>query len=218
MKWIKFIDQEPEINDLPFVTSDNMRLLDVWEDTDFFDELTDDDRGTFVWWMSLIKVPEEVDNSLEGEMSGEVKGVCKNSISQSHPVFQGGPFRPNGDPEPTDPIMNGTEPLKEDPFEKEMHSRIERMMAKAPEFRDRVLTRALKVSSIEKLEDGTYKVDFEEGKNFSIRINQNFMEDHGPISQGDYFAAEVFVHGENPEFEYHVVQADTFDSNYVRFN
>ena len=54
MNWIKQSDQEPTMNDMPFVTHDGTHT-DLWDDTDFFFELTEKERLSWTWWMKLEK-------------------------------------------------------------------------------------------------------------------------------------------------------------------
>lgn len=64
MKWTKLEDKEPTEKDLPFITY-GMKLsnwpnaptfikeMEVWEDTDWFFELTSEDRSEWIWWKKL---------------------------------------------------------------------------------------------------------------------------------------------------------------------
>jgi len=52
MNWIKQSDREPTIKDLPFVTFDG-KDYELWEDSDWFSELTDDDKAEYPEFMPL---------------------------------------------------------------------------------------------------------------------------------------------------------------------
>lgn len=57
MKWISIKDREPEIKDLPFVTRmilpSGGREYELWEDSDWFDELDEADRLGHDFWFPL---------------------------------------------------------------------------------------------------------------------------------------------------------------------
>ena len=52
-EWIHFKTQLPTKKDLPFITEDFDKFYEVWEDSDYFDELTDNDRDLFVKWKPI---------------------------------------------------------------------------------------------------------------------------------------------------------------------
>ncbi len=54
MDWINIKDQEPTIKDLPFATClDNK--WEFWEDSDWFQELSEKERLEHEYWLPLIK-------------------------------------------------------------------------------------------------------------------------------------------------------------------
>lgn len=59
MEWIKMADQEPEIEDLPFVTfkKELHKVYELWEDTDWHSELTEKDRLEWTHWCK-VRGPE----------------------------------------------------------------------------------------------------------------------------------------------------------------
>ena len=52
-EWIDLKTQLPTPKDLPFITEDFDKFYEVWEDSDYFDELTDNDRDLFVKWKPI---------------------------------------------------------------------------------------------------------------------------------------------------------------------
>ncbi len=59
MIWIKFRNQDPEPKNLPFVWRSKKGLFsEVWDDTDWFNELTDVDKSEWEWWAELTDLPE----------------------------------------------------------------------------------------------------------------------------------------------------------------
>lgn len=54
--WISMKDQEPAIKDLPFLTLDG-RHLELWSDSDWFDELSEKERLAHEFWLP-VKLPK----------------------------------------------------------------------------------------------------------------------------------------------------------------
>ena len=63
--WIKQSDREPTMKDLPFITYGKslsrfpkseviMETQDLWEDTDWFFELTEAERLEWVYWQPVV--------------------------------------------------------------------------------------------------------------------------------------------------------------------
>jgi len=58
-RWIKMSDREPTIKDLPFVTYEEISEdIELWEDSDWFQELGEEERLQYTHWMPITK-PEE---------------------------------------------------------------------------------------------------------------------------------------------------------------
>jgi len=55
--WISIKDRLPEIKDLPFVTIDEFDTYDIWEDSDWFDEIQENDKLSYQYWMPLLEPP-----------------------------------------------------------------------------------------------------------------------------------------------------------------
>ena len=55
MEWIKMSEQEPIIKDLPFIAFDGdmYNKYEVFEDSDWFEELTEKDRLEYSHWMPI---------------------------------------------------------------------------------------------------------------------------------------------------------------------
>jgi len=51
-QWNDFLDQEPTRKDLPFITQDTDGLYDVWDDSDWFDEILDE-RSQYTYWKHI---------------------------------------------------------------------------------------------------------------------------------------------------------------------
>ena len=51
--WQDMNKWEPEIKHLPFVTFDKDGNYELWEDSDWFQELTDKDKSKYVKWISV---------------------------------------------------------------------------------------------------------------------------------------------------------------------
>ncbi len=86
MNWTNFINQEPTPKDLPFVCIDKIGMFsEVWDDTDWFSELTDEDKAEWVYWTKLEDMPEappigEIKEKQVPEFSlEEMKEIYKNS-------------------------------------------------------------------------------------------------------------------------------------------
>ena len=59
-RWIKMSDREPMIKDLPFLTYYRTQVgpFELWEDSDWFQELGEEERLQYTHWMPITK-PEE---------------------------------------------------------------------------------------------------------------------------------------------------------------
>ena len=57
MEFITQSEREPTMDDLPFVTYMKVRfdIYELWDDDDWFHELTDKDRAEWTHWMPLNK-------------------------------------------------------------------------------------------------------------------------------------------------------------------
>jgi len=55
MNWISIKDKEPVWDDIPFITYDKYGTFDVWEDTDWFQELSEKDRLEHTHWAKITK-------------------------------------------------------------------------------------------------------------------------------------------------------------------
>lgn len=58
--WIETAEQLPTIKDLPFVTAEKglykgQWIYELWDDTDFFDELSEDEQLEYENWISIGK-------------------------------------------------------------------------------------------------------------------------------------------------------------------
>ena len=51
--WLNFKNKEPSLQDLPFVCRNNIGFSEAWEDSDWFDELTDNERAEWTHWKSV---------------------------------------------------------------------------------------------------------------------------------------------------------------------
>lgn len=56
--WVNIKDREPTIKDLPFVTYLN-KVWELWEDSDWFQELSENERLEHKCWLPLTKPPKE---------------------------------------------------------------------------------------------------------------------------------------------------------------
>ena len=61
--WISLKDKEPDIKDLPFITYNVIRYeSEIWDDVDWFSELTDEDKSDWTHWLKLPKLPHYLDH------------------------------------------------------------------------------------------------------------------------------------------------------------
>lgn len=67
--WIKQSDREPTMKDLPFITFGKklshfpksralQEVRDIWEDSDWFQELTEVERLEWVYWQPFVSPKE----------------------------------------------------------------------------------------------------------------------------------------------------------------
>ena len=54
MDWIKQSDREPTMDDMPFLTHDGDHV-DLWDDSDWFFELSERERLSWIYWMPITK-------------------------------------------------------------------------------------------------------------------------------------------------------------------
>lgn len=52
--WNLMKNGQPEEKDLPFVTYDGVNHVELWDDTDWFFELTDKEKLTHLYWKRVF--------------------------------------------------------------------------------------------------------------------------------------------------------------------
>lgn len=59
--WTKMSERKPELEDIPFITAEKRSthtVYDFWDDTDWFDELSEKEYNEWDYWMNVPKRQE----------------------------------------------------------------------------------------------------------------------------------------------------------------